>query len=89
MTAVSRDIERVTLQTKENRERTMGEEDLRTMLIAGIFDSFVGIPECPKHGAKAIRNHKDRINKIKDDLDQLNDSTLYWIYDAIYKINKQ
>ena len=69
----------------------MGEEDLRTMLLNGIFDSFVGIPECPKlrEGTKAIEDYQDRVDRIKDDLDQLNDSTLYWIYDAIYKINKQ
>ena len=68
----------------------MGEEDLRTMLLNGIFDSFVGIPECPKlrEGTRAIEDYQNRIGEIKADLGQLNDSTLYWIYDAIHKINK-
>ena len=40
----------------------MGEEDLRTMLLNGIFDSFVGIPECPqlREGTRAIEDYQNR-----------------------------
>ena len=62
----------------------MTDETVREILVNGIVESLKCIPECPENAGKSTKRfYKERADSIKDDLNQLKESTLYMLHNQL------